>query len=72
MVTFEFGVNEIVLFTANEPMFDLERLKILTSNEIFDRQRGDAAAAAADNNPKIHSRGTNDEQAENACIHNMK
>lgn len=63
---------KIVLFTANELMFDLERLKILTSNEIFDWQRGDAAAAAADNNPKIHSRGTNDEQAENACIHNMK
>lgn len=55
MVTFEFGVDEIVLFTVNEPMFDLERLKVLTPNEIFDRQRGASASAgdaAADNNPK--------------------
>lgn len=59
MGTFESGVDEIVLFTsnqpANEPMLNSHRLNILTSNKILDRQRGAASAsdAAADNNPWI-------------------
>lgn len=67
MVTFDFGVDEIVLFTSiqptNEPTNVLfgNRLKTLTTNKILDRQRG-AAAATADSNPKIF-RGTTKNQA---------